>query len=187
MNQETWKDVKDYEGLYQVSDLGSVRSLQREIVRSDMKPQPLPGVDLKLFEDRYGYLFVVLKNQGKNKKITVHRLVALHFLDNPKNLPVINHKKGNKKDNRAIMLEWTSISANTQHSYDNGFQKALKGSENPSSLSVKMIDKYSFKTLKIFGSIREASRETNTHQASLSRCINGRQETAGGYMWKFNN
>lgn len=181
---EQWVDVLEFEGLYQISNMGNVRSLNRTILRSNGKPKKLTGIQLTPILDKDDYYYVILRNQGKDKKFRVNRLVAIHFIANPFNLPIVNHLKGSKRDNRASQLEWTTVSGNTKHSFDNGFQKARIGKHNSASCKVIMIDINSEKPIQIFGSIRQAARETYTHQASLSRCIQKRQETAGGYKWK---
>lgn len=111
-----WKDVIGYEGLYQVSDAGEVRSLDRYIKQgSRMRFQK--GRLLKAERCcSTGYMYVNLSNAGKVKHCTVHRLVAVAFISNPDNLPYINHKDENKGNNCADNLEWISNIDNLKYS-----------------------------------------------------------------------
>src|SRR6266849_4195257 len=120
---EIWKDIKfsekgieyDFRGFYQVSNLGRIKSLSR--YRSDK--YLTKEIILINIEGHYGYYCVSLyKNIKKNFK--VHRLVALHFIPNPKNKPQVNHKKGIKTDNRATELEWSNNSENQKHAFKIG-------------------------------------------------------------------
>lgn len=101
---EEWKDIEGYEGLYQVSNLGRIKSLARVIIRSDSKPNPINEKILKYGMNR-GYCAVVLCKDGKKKMYKVHRLVAMAFLSNHYNLPEVNHKDENKKNNCVDNLE----------------------------------------------------------------------------------
>lgn len=118
---ELWLDVLGYEGLYQVSNLGHVRSLDRGMyVRQDRYRKPRwvnrKGRVLKEY-NRTGKQrrMVILYDHGVPKNHSVHRLVAEHFLPNPNNYPVVNHINHNHLDNRASNLEWCTYSHNTQH------------------------------------------------------------------------
>ena len=112
---EVFKDIKDYEGLYQVSNLGRVKSLQMGKERI-----------LKPSFDRYGYFHVTLCKNKKRKGFTVHRLVAQTFIQNPLNLPQINHIDGNKTNNNITNLEWCDLSYNIKHAYKNNLWKPIK-------------------------------------------------------------
>lgn len=101
-NEEIWKDIIGYEGLYQVSSLGRVRSLDKY----DSMNRFYEGRILKLFADRLGYLSVVLYSNSKRKHYLVHRLVAEAFIHNPDNLPQVNHKDENPSNDNVENLEW---------------------------------------------------------------------------------
>ena len=98
--QEIWKDIEGFEGRYQVSTWGNVRSMKKKI---------------KPYENDKGYLKVGLCKDGKSHKKRVNRLVAQAFIPNPYNLPQVNHKDGNKKNNSVTNLEWTTDKANREH------------------------------------------------------------------------
>jgi hypothetical protein len=113
---EIWKDIKDYEGLYQVSNLGKVKSLKfgKEKI-------------LKPGKSKKGYLAVVLCDNTIRKTFKVHRLIALTFIDNLHNKPQINHINGIKLDNRVDNLEWCTNGENGKHAFDNGLRIPQKG------------------------------------------------------------
>lgn len=103
-----WKSIKGYEGYYEVSDKGKVRSLDRTIAYPDGHVQHLKGKNLHFTKVNSGYLQVVLNKEGKKKRYYVHRLVGSAFLDNPNNFSDINHKDYNKENNCYENLEWMS-------------------------------------------------------------------------------
>lgn len=111
------KDIKGYEGLYQITDQGDVISLPKKRYNAgkNNKPQFYEQRVLKKETTKKGYLRVMLANFGKYKKYYVHRLVAIAFLDNPKNKPQVNHKNLNKTDNSVDNLEWVTNKENYQH------------------------------------------------------------------------
>ena len=113
LENETWKDIEDYEGMYQVSNLGRVKSLPRQTKLSFRK-----GKILKLSSDKNGYELINLSTNGFQKTYKVHRLVANAFIPNPKNNPQVNHKDFNKKNNDISNLEWLNSRDNTVH-YNN--------------------------------------------------------------------
>ena len=106
--QERWKSVQGYEGLYEVSDLGRVRSLKRATTR---------GIVLKLKESKRGYVVVCLCKGNKRSTISVHRLVASAFIPNPYGKREVNHIDGNRSNNNASNLEWVTRSENERHAY----------------------------------------------------------------------
>ena len=111
---DVWRDVLGYEGAYQVSDLGRVRSLDREIVCSDGRTKALRGRVLKPGVGTNGYLSVAL---GRGQMCLVHRLVAQAFIDNPDARPQVNHRNGRRDDNQIANLEWATCSENHKHAY----------------------------------------------------------------------
>lgn len=119
---EIWKDVPDYEGIYQVSSLGQVKSIISK------KEKILKGRD-----DTNGYLKVALYKSKICIQKKIHRLAAMAFIPNPENKPCVNHINGIKSDNRVENLEWCTYSENSKHSFDNNLQISRKGIENNKS------------------------------------------------------
>lgn len=122
--QEIWKDVKDFEGLYQVSNLGRVKSLKREVVyfegnNSKNKHHTVFEKMKNQSKKDNGYLITSLYKGNKGNHKYIHRLVAEAFIPNPSNLPTVNHKNLNKQDNRVENLEWCSYADNNDHARKN--------------------------------------------------------------------
>ncbi|MFA5558654.1 MAG: NUMOD4 domain-containing protein [Methanofastidiosum sp.] len=112
-----WKDIRGYEGLYQINEYGQVKSLSRYI-QNHSKLQLIPERILKPCRAGRGYLAVSLRKNNKTYRKYIHQIVAEMFIENPNNLPVPNHKDGNKLNNCYENLEWSTYSENNQHAYD---------------------------------------------------------------------
>lgn len=126
--QEIWKDVQGYEGQYQVSNLGRVKSIKRKLTNGrSVSEKILNSSSKKKTQD--GYLMVALAG----RTFRVNRLVAAAFIPNPDNKPVVNHIDGNKENNKADNLEWATISENMLHAYRCGLKTAMIGEENPNA------------------------------------------------------
>ncbi|AGY48385.1 HNH endonuclease [Bacillus phage Slash] len=116
---EKWKDIKGYEGYYQVSDLGNVRSLDRK----DTRGYEWKGKILRLKINKNGYCFVALSKGSKVSYPRVHRLVAEAFIPNPENKRCVNHDDGNKSNNKIDNLFWATSSENNKHAYETGLKE----------------------------------------------------------------
>lgn len=127
MINEVWKPIKDYEGLYEVSNLGNVRSLDH-IASNGVKDILYKGKVIAPFYDgKRNYFQVTLcKGRYHKRKFLVHRLVALMFIPNPHDLREVNHKDGNKTNNRLSNLEWVTSKQNKDHARKNGYYDTPK-------------------------------------------------------------
>lgn len=178
MITEIWRDIPGYEGLYQISNCGRVKALpklQGYIMRSE---RILTPVVCK------GYLIVHLSKNGIVKNTLVHRLVAETFIDNPDNLPVVNHIDGNKQNPKVNNLEWVTQSENVKHAFKLGLAKAPKywsgkrGKDHCSSKAVKCTE-----TGEVFNSITEAQEKYKT--THISGVLHGNRKTAAGHTWEW--
>lgn len=134
---EVWKDIKGYEGFYQVSDTGKVKSLERTVMYKNGKICKLKSKILNLSDNGKGYLWVYLSKENKHISFYVHRLVAVTFLENIENYKEINHLNGIKSDNQKSNLEWCTASQNRQHAYDNNL-RVPKGAVGESNTKAKL-------------------------------------------------
>lgn len=162
MQKETWKDIKGYEGLYQVSNFGNVRNKKFKI----LKPR----------KNKNGYFQVNLSKNNKHKNYYVHRLVAIMFLKNEYDYPCINHKDENKLNNNINNLEWCSYSYNNNY----GIMKNL------CSKVILQYDK-NYNLIKEWNSINEIERNLNIFHGSISKCCQGKLKSTGGYVFKYKN
>lgn len=124
---EIWKDIKGYESLYQISNLGRIMSKSRIIKYSNGIVKNHTGKILNVYMHNSGYYFISLRNKRIRKNHFIHRLVAAHFVANPNNKPQVNHKDGNKLNNYYKNLEWVTASENGKHAYKNGLSKLQFG------------------------------------------------------------
>ena len=181
--EEIWKDFDGYKGLYQVSNMGNVKSLERNVWcgRGYYKA---PERILKPSKTNWGYLRVTLYKDGKSKHYLVHRLVASAFCENPHGYNNVNHKDENKQNNKASNLEWCDSSYN--NTYNDRAKKAGRKLRNDPNRSkaVIAIDKITGLIIE-FPSAHEASRQTKINQGNISNCCIGRQKSAGGFYWLY--
>lgn len=146
--------------------------------------------------DRYGYKTVCLSLDCGIKHVTIHRVVAICYLDNPSNLPTVNHKDGNKLNNRVTNLEWATVQQNTQHAYDNGLAKAWnKGKtgiysddviatnkfNQPNRKGIKLLDEN--EVCGVYQSLRQLCKEMNFDRRTAQRVLKQEQSynTIKGY------
>ena len=123
--QEIWKDIKGFEGLYQVSNTGKVKSLERIDRGGNNHKERI----LKSCLSGRGYLMIGLYKSGKRYSTNIHKLVATHFIKNHYNKQQVNHLDGDKQNNLSNNLEWCSPSENIRHAHKNGLSKAVKGEQ----------------------------------------------------------
>ena len=167
--EEVWKDVQGYEGLYQVSNLGRVKSLERSVYHSKGGNRIYPGKILNPSNNGDGYLFLYLSKNGTTKEYRVNRLVAEAFIPNPDNLEVVNHKDENKLNNSVENLEWCTVEYNNRYS------------------TAKQICQYdlSGRLMTEWEAISDASKELGINCSNIAQCCKGKRKTAGGYIWRY--
>lgn len=197
---EVWKDIKGYENLYQVSNMGRVRSVDK-ISKNRWGNYFKKGVIQKERSNCHGYVCVALYNeQGVRRDFKIHRLVAQTFLPNENNRPVVMHLDNNKKNNVVTNLKWGTYSENTKQAVHDGLlkgrpsiYKGKKGLEAAYCRPIEMLD-LEGKTLKKFVSIREANvylgkLEESTNIVTCLRVPTkkGGFRTAYGYRWKYSH
>ena len=170
--KEIWKDIEGFEGLYQISNMGNVKSLNYHRTGKERI--------MKGRKDKDGYLLAHLSKDGKAKNYQIHRLVAIAFIPNPDNLPVINHKNEIKSDNRVSNLEWCS------YSYNNSYNDKGKKIGEKLSKPVLAIHKINGLILE-FSSTMEAERETGINNGSIIQCCQGKRNSAGDFYWMYKN
>lgn len=184
MQNEIWKDIKGYEGIYQVSNLGNVRSLDRYGFIKGNKTF-FKGKQLKQKTDKRKYKRVSLCKEGKQRTITVHRLVMESFVENIFNYPCINHKDENPSNNKLDNLEWCTQKYNINYgTCREKIKKNHKSQINCESTSKKVIN---LDTNEIFPSIHEAGRRFKINFQNIYKCCKGKRNTAGGYRWGYLN
>ena len=160
---ETWKKIAGYEGMYEVSDLGRVKSLKHGKEKI-LKPQKINN----------GYLLVDLYKDGHKKQKYIHRIVAEAFIQNPQCLETVNHRDEVKTNNAASNLEWMSPADNVAYSQP---QLAKR--------SVQMFDKKTGELLATYPSTHEAERITGIDHSHISKCCLGKRKSVGGYVWRY--
>ena len=179
--EEIWKPVVGYEGIYEVSSLGRVKSCERTIIRSNGREINFPDKIMKTSINHKGYLIIDLRKNGKRSGGFVHRLVGKAFIDNPLNKEQINHKNGNKTDNRVQNLEWVTNQENMAHAYKFLGRTNKDASESRKRVVEQLSDDLS--VISVFSSIQEAFDKTGIN--NISAVCRGIRPNAGGYKWRY--
>lgn len=175
--EEIWKDIKGYEGLYQVSNFGEIRSCSRARGNGGYyKSKTIVG-----FINSNGYRLVLFNVNGKRKRFQVHRLVAEAFIPNPNNYNCVNHKDENKLNNSVGNLEWCS------HKYNANYGTRNKKISINSGKAVLMRNITTGEVIRMFYNISEAERCTGIAHQSIAKCCLSRKHynSAGGFKWEY--
>jgi len=160
---EIWKDIKGYKGLYQVSNLGKIKSIKRNVIL-------IPAKNHK------GYLIVSLTKNNDKKTFSLHRLVAETFISNTENKPQVNHINCIKTDNRVCNLEWNTQSENQKHAFANGLQTNI-GNNNPRCRKINQYD-LDGNFIKTWNSIYDITQELGYSRSSIWRCCVDKYKTS---------
>lgn len=186
---EVWLPVVGYEGWYEVSSFGNIRSLDRVIKYSNGRKIFTKGVIMKQATLKLGYLRVQLSKNNKISHASVHRIVAIAFIPNPNHYEQVNHLERDRTDNRVWKLEWCNSSMNQRHSYSFGDRKksrAMKGvygDKHPVSVPVIQLTMEGKEVAKHV-SLEAAILATCAKKSNISHCLKGRRKSAGGFKWK---
>lgn len=167
---ETWKDIEGYEGLYQISTEGRVKSLNYNHTGKEKI--------LKNKTGSRGYFNVNLSKDGKSKNINVHRIVATHFIPNPDNLPQVNHIDENKQNNCVENLEWCTAE------YNNTYGSRLEKSAKSKSIPIIQFTKDG-EFVRKWESARIAEYTLGLNIGSVCSCLKGKHKSTGGYKWHY--
>lgn len=174
IKEREWKSVKDYEGIYEVSNLGEVKSLERLDSRGRRRKEKL----LKLQKDGDDYLFIRLSKNGVKKPVRINRLVYSTFVEEiPEGLQV-NHIDENKENNRVDNLNLMTSKENNNWATRNARSAAAR------SKQVEAIDKITGRVIFTFPSTREAGRQ-GFNQSNVAKCCRGEYKSHGGFIWRY--
>lgn len=165
--KEEWKDIKNYEGLYQISNLGRVKKINKSNI-----------IICKPSIDTSGYKQIVLTKNKKRKSYKIHRLIAQAFIPNPNNLPQINHKDENKLNNDVSNLEWCTLQYNCNYGSRN--YRCTRHRQH----KVQQYNKQN-NLVREYLSLKEAEKITKIKYQQISSCCRNKQKSAGGYIWKY--
>lgn len=170
--QEVWKDIKDYEGKYKISNLGRIKSYA----------QKSNGKITEGYSDAKGYKTIYLYDKPQHGKwYKIHRLVAMTFIENPNNLPQVNHKDENKANNSVDNLEWCTNYYNSH--YGTRAQRAGLSNRCCETTSKKVYSIDADGNIEYFDSTGEAERQTGIQSANIRRTIRGKTKHAGKRQW----
>jgi len=183
---EIWKDIKEFEGIYQISNKGRLKSF-----KGDTNGRVLSNKNSK-----GGYLSVILRYGDKRRYTRIHRLVAEAFIPNPLSKPQVNHKDGNKQNNRVQNLEWVTAKENVRHAVKHNPNIIKNMNKYNQLIRPRIIQQYTLegKFVAYYWNAKEASDATGVCQRNILQVANkdefspGRtRKQAGGFIWKFRN
>lgn len=179
---EIWRPIKGYEGLYEVSNLGRVKSLKRIVKKWDGYRTIPERILNTIKKGKNGYLYVNLSKEGKHKTFIVHRLVAEAFISNSDNLPQVNHINEVKTDNRVENLEWCDRKYNCNY----GKRNKIISEKNTNGKCSKIVLQYTLdgEFVKEWQSTKECKRNGFNYGA-VAACCRGERKTHKGFIWKY--
>lgn len=183
--QEIWKDVQGYEGYYKISNFGNVKSVERQAERKAFKRKYFL-VERELEQSNFfvkekelskckrtGYYVVYFWRNNKQSSFQIHRLVAIHFIENPLNKEMVNHLDGDKLNNHISNLEWVTVKENNQHAYDTGL------------ILLRMKKIICETNGEVYRSITKASEDLKISRSCIRDVLNGKQKSSKGMVFKY--
>lgn len=176
---ENWKDISGYEGYYQISNLGRIRSLDRYANVGGGGRRLVKGKIIKPVKCTNGYYEASLSYKGVRKVLLLHRVVAEAFIPNPNNLPEVNHKDENPANNEASNLEWCTSKYNANYGTRN--ERMMIGRETKPVIQFDKDGTF----IKRWDSMMDACREYGADISSMIRVCKGKQKTCKGFKWKY--
>jgi hypothetical protein len=186
MDCELWEPVKGYELLYEISNMGRVKILQKMVAYGRIQEEMIA----KLRLDKDGYVTFTASKNNVVKTLKVHRMVAIAFIPNPDSKPEVNHRFGIKIDNRATELEWSTTKENIVHNFKvlnrkrPNWMRGVVGKLNKQSRPVIQMD-MSGKNIKEWESMNMVYPVLGIHAGSISACCRGLCHQSGGFKWKY--
>lgn len=177
--KEEWRPIEGFEGQYEVSNTGKIRSIDRKVYQQG-KFVSYGGTEMKPYHNNRGYQMIALSKGNKKKRLLVHRLVAIAFIPNIDNLPCINHKDENKDNNNVNNLEWCN------HKYNCNYGTHMERVAQKQSIGVVMYT-LNGERLRVYKSSKEAERETGIPHSGIMRCCKGLQNSCCGYTWTYSD
>ena len=196
--KEIWKPIIGYENLYEVSNLGNIRSIDRMVSRVDRWGNKgsvlIKGILLVPVKMKSGYLQVSLCKNGTSKRFLIHRIVASAFIENPYNKETVNHKNEIKADNRVENLEWMTLVENLRYgtgserghsNRDRKWHREHKAGLNPNAKKIIQLTKDG-NFIREWDCIKSASETLGICMSSICAVARGKAHTAGNYKWKYN-
>lgn len=178
-NDEIWRDIEGYEGLYQISNLGRIKRVARASKNKgtygsmyQYKEKILSPQENKR---RFGYYEISLHKNKKEKRFKIHRLVACAFVPNPNNKPEVNHIDGDKRNNKATNLEWVTSSENKKHAWNHN----LYNSDHRKKAIICN------NTNTVYESVTEASIQLNCDRRSIHRVLKGEKDKVKGMSFSY--
>lgn len=186
--KEVWKDIAEYEGLYQVSNMGRIRTLERVVQFGSQQRIIKPNIRKQKVKNG-GYMFIQLAKNGKQKCFHVHRLVAYAFCDGYAAKLQVNHIDGNRRNNVCTNLEWCSRSENQKHAYRvlkrecymNGKYGSLSHRSKP-IIQLSLNGEF----IRNWDCAATVERELGISESNIRKCLYGKSKQSHGFRWVYN-
>ena len=181
--EKQWKQIPGYEGLYEVSEDGDVRSVAQFTRFHNIRTRKTPR-RLRPFKTRDGYMRFTLSNRGVARHMSAHRIVALAFIPNDEGLPQINHKDENPLNNKVSNLEWCTGKQNCNYGqHRQRISQRLKFKHHLAKPVARLDDDGNI--IETYPSCNEAARRMGVRSENISRCCIGRYKRVCGYKWQY--